>query len=474
MQRTIRSTWARRVVEGTLVLAFLAVIAVMALLIDSPGSTAAPDGPVALPAAAPVRPNVGWVTSPTDDGRRLEPIASTDEIPTRRVVVDVTDRRQTWVGAGAALTDASTTLLEDHPAAVDLLFAPGADEGARLNVVRLPLSATDFSTRAWTWAHDTRTGRVRPSQPALRSLDVLDEIGATVGADLVVPAAAWRAPRGMTVPTADGGQALAPGAELEYADMLGAQAAWLVERGVPLASISLGNEPGHTADYPSMLISDDQAVTMARALSIELDGLGVDLAALDHNWDDRVRLDAMVAGAPGAFDVAAFHCYGGEPSAMADSPVPVMVTECTGTTDNWISTFGWDARVLVDQSIEHGSTGLVMWNLALDPDHGPKRDWGCADCRGLLTIDPSTGAATTGPEFYVLAHLTRAAPAGSVVVASTSEGDISTAAFLRPDGTVGVVGHNDTGERQVLSIERTDGTELRVAVGPWELFTVDL
>jgi hypothetical protein len=61
-----------------------------------------------------------------------------------------------------------------------------------------------------------------------------------------------------------------------------------------------------------------------------------------------------------------------------------------------------------------------------------------------------------------------------VVVASTSEDDISTAAFLRTDGTVGIVGHNDTGERQVLSIERTDGTELRVAVGPWELFTVDL
>ena len=65
--------------------------------------------------------------------------------------------------------------------------------------------------------------------------------------------------------------------------------------------------------------------------------------------------------------------------------------------------------------MSEGSTGLILWNLALDPDHGPHTG-GCGDCRGIVTVDPATGTWEPGPEYYLLAHLSRAAepaPPGS-------------------------------------------------------------
>jgi glucosylceramidase len=148
-----------------------------------------------------------------------------------------------------------------------------------------------------------------------------------------------------------------------------------------------------------------------------------------------------------------------------------VVTECTGTTDGWIGTFGWDSRVLVTESIRAGSTGLLMWNLALPPATATLPG-GCGDCRGLLTIDPTTGAVTRNPEFFVLAHLADAADPGAVRVGTSEIDGLPTVAFANPDGTVGLFGHNDTDQSQVIEIARSDGIATTISVGPWELFSV--
>ena len=478
MERSKPTT--RRLVEGVFVVAVLALVAtVAALLVGSDDPTNAASSPVGLAEfddddVVTVPVVAGWVTSPTDADRRLAPAPLVDRPAGRTIAVDLDDDRQVWTGVGAALTDSSAELLDGNDAALDLLFDVDADDGARLNLVRLPLSATDFSTEEWTWEREPTTGAVVPGATARRSLDLLDEVAGRAGVDLSVSAVAWSASAEFADRVDTVGRSLRPGAEGAYADFLVEQAAWLVERGVPLGSLSLGNEPGHVSDYPTMLIGDDQLAALAREVAPELDGLGVDLLAVDHNWDDRDRVDAVVAAAPGAFDAAAFHCYSGEPSQMADLEIPAIVTECTGTTDTWSGTFAWDARQLIQGSIDSGSTGLMMWNLALDPQHGPKLDWGCPECRGLLTIDPDTGAIAPGPEFFVLAHLARAAEPGSTVLGTSTADDVATAAFRHGDGTIGVIGHNGSGESQVVEISLSDGRTMAIVVDADELFTVTL
>ena len=44
---------------------------------------------------------------------------------------------------------------------------------------------------------------------------------------------------------------------------------------------------------------------------------------------------------------------------------------------------------------------------------------GCSSCRGLLTVDGNDVEA--GPEFYVLAHLARAADPGARVLGSSAD-----------------------------------------------------
>ena len=149
-----------------------------------------------------------------------------------------------------------------------------------------------------------------------------------------------------------------------------------------------------------------------------------------------------------------------------------MITECTGTTDGFPGTFGWDARNLVSGAVAAGSSGLMMWNLALDADHGPVdagSTYGCKSCRGLLTMTPD--GIRKEPEFFTLAHLARAATPGARVIESSADPGLSVAAFRNPDGTVGVFGHNGTGSTRLLRIRVEDGPRASYEVQPGELFT---
>ncbi len=416
-------------------------------------------------------PTGAWVTSPVDPARRLLRLdAGEPGVTTARVRVDPEDRRQVWRGTGAAMTDASVELLGLAPDGLRRLFDPDADDGAQLGWVRLPLTATDMSPRAWTWGWDGTTAS--PSPQARTALAVLAKVQALQPRVQVV-ATPWTAPPWMKQPATVRGGALREDAVDQYAAMLVAQVDALRRADVPLTSVTLGNEPGHAGDHPSMTMSTSQQSELGRQVGPQLHDRGLELWAVDGDWTDRPRHDEVLVAAPDAFDAAAFHCGAGAPGEMAGVGVPPVVTECAGTRDTWRTTFAWDAEHLLAGSIAAGSTGLVMWNLATDPEGGP-RDLAsraaCSDCRGLLTVDGSRASA--GPEFFVLAHLARAAEPGARVLGSRSSGHLPSAAFLNPDGTVGVVAFNDTDEDRVVGVAVPGRAEVRRRVEAGELLTV--
>ncbi len=410
------------------------------------------------------------VTSPTDASRRLLPVTTTTRRPTVTLTVDASAPAQTWWGTGGALTDASVSLLAQNPAALRLLFDPNSADGARLDALRLPLTATDFSPTQWAWGWDGTTAT--PPAEALAAIDVVRTGLLPLRPDLRVVGAAWSAPAAMKTTGTLRGGALSASAVPTYGAMLAAQSAELLRRGVPLRAITLGNEPGHSSDYATMTMGVDQMATLGRAVRAQLPG-GVALWAGDHNWGHRTAYDQVVAAAPGTFDGSAYHCYEGAPTQM-NGPTPFrIITECTGTTDGWASTFAWQMRNLVAVPVANGSSGLMMWNLALDAQNGPidaGARWGCRTCRGLLRVDGTS--VTAQPELYLLGHVTRAAQPGARVlrVRSTAPGT-AVAAFANPDGTTGVTGVNDTTSSQVVAI-RIGSTTRSYVVGPGELFTL--
>lgn len=420
----------------------------------------------------PATDEVAWtasVSSPTDDTRRLLPIVESSLPATVVLRFDTATRRQSWSGVGGALTDATVTLLAERPDVQRLLFDPADPAGAHLNLLRLPLSATDFSTEWWTWNWDEERRVASPSQEAIAATEMVVEF-ATFQPDLSVVATPWSAPATMKTSERVDGGALMGGSETSYADLLVAQIEWLDAQGVPIDALTVGNEPGHASDYPTMTMTNEQLAKVGERVAAQI-APDVELWMVDHNWSDRPRYDVLAAPEPTVWSRAAFHCYLGQPADMASLPVSPIVTECTGTDGGWAETFAWDAELLVAEAIDAGSTGLMMWNLALDPDHGPKRPGGCETCRGLLTVDPSTGAVDAGPEFYTLAHLARAADPGAVSIAGQRVPEVPAVAFSNPDGTIGVFGHNDSGVPQVIAVD-IDGLVHRFHVGPGELFTL--
>lgn len=406
------------------------------------------------------------VTSAVDDLVRLLLRRATDPggSPVADVVVDTARPGRTWTGVGAALTDASLDVLEGRPDLVATLFDPGAAGGARLDWVRLPLSATDLSDRLWAWR--LRDGRAVPPAEARRAVALLRDQVLPVNPALEVVASPWTAPPAMKQPRGWFGGSLRADRVRAYARLLVGQARWLRARGVPLTALTLANEPGHTADYPTMAVGDAELARLAALVGPALDRLGVELWGLDHNWADVGRLDHGTGYEH--LDAVAFHCYAGQPAQVAHVPVPWLVTECTGTDDTVVGTFAWDSHHLVARSVAAGSTGLLMWNLVLPP--GRRGAWGgCGTCRGLLTVDGDR--VRPEAEFFTLAHLSRAAPAGSRVLPTSAPADLPTAAFAR-GRRIGLYGYNDSTSARTVRITLADGSTTAVhEVGPHEMFT---
>ena len=57
---------------------------------------------------------------------------------------------------------------------------------------------------------------------------------------------------------------------------------------------------------------------------------------------------------------------------------------------------------------------VSLWNLALDQNSGPTNG-GCANCRGVVTVDTSTSPATVtnNVEYYALGHLAKYVVSGA-------------------------------------------------------------
>lgn len=218
--------------------------------------------------------------------------------------------------------------------------------------------------------------------------------------------------------------------------------------GVPVSMLTIQNEPNFEPDsYPGMRVDPPQrAEIIGRFVGPTFKALGLRTQILDwdHNWD-HPEMPLAVLGDPVARSFiagVAWHCYEGD--VPAQTPVhdaypdkDAWETECSGGewSPKFSETLGWMAAKLIIGASNNWSRGSLLWNLALDPAHGPHHG-GCGDCRGLITIDPATGAITRNVEYYVLGHASRFVLPGAYRVGATTRGTgVEAAAFLNPDGS---------------------------------------
>ncbi|HEY5843898.1 MAG TPA: discoidin domain-containing protein, partial [Mycobacterium sp.] len=223
----------------------------------------------------------------------------------------------------------------------------------------------------------------------------------------------------------------------------------------PTDYVSMQNEPLYQpGDYPGMgVFPAQEAGFIAASLAPALRGAGLQtkILAYDHNWDIPDYPEA-VRSAVAPFTVGtAWHCYAGQVVTQSVShnhypQAQAFQTECSG--GDWQGDRTRAFKLSMDSVINvprNWGQSVMLWNLALDEDHGPHVG-GCTNCRGLVTTHPD-GTVTKEPDFWALGQASRFVRPGAVRIGSSSlvDGDsngVRNVVFQNPDGSLIMVAHN--------------------------------
>lgn len=231
-------------------------------------------------------------------------------------------------GFGATLTDASAMLLSqlkiadssNYKATLNAMF----NRRSGLNVLRIAIGATDFSTSTYTWA-DKQAGGVNATpadalanlsdEPAKKHLyPVLRDI-LVVNPDIRFMILPWSPPAWMKYwGTLEGGP-LADNATNYVVEYL-AQSAKAFQQSIGLQpwAISIQNEPSNPTSYPSALIGSAQEITLLSMLRGRMAELGMGSTKLVGLEDNMVYYSTalqLLNSNASAVDAFSWHCYNG-------------------------------------------------------------------------------------------------------------------------------------------------------------------
>jgi glucosylceramidase len=402
------------------------------------------------------------------------------------VTVDPSTRYQTVVGFGASITDSSSYVMTKYlsqKALADLLsklFDPSA--GIGLSFLRQPMGASDFSS-AGDFSYDDGA-----SDPSLSHFSIAQDLKATIpvlkqalaiAPDLFILATPWSPPAWMKnngsmngTGATGGSSGLATNAYGPFGDYFVKFVQAYAQQGITVSAVTPQNEPlNGSASYPGMdLNAPSELALIAQHMgpALQKAGLATQIWAYDHNWDvesypAQIMQDPTAAGFT---EGGAFHCYGGDPSAMttfhdAFPGKSVYMTECTG--GDWQDDYFANTIDLAIDSTVNWARAVVLWNMALDENKGPQNH-GCPTCRGVVTIDSQSGAVTYNADYWGLGHFAKFVRPGAARVASTaSDGALKQVAFANADGRVALVAHNTGGSSMSVRVG-TGASAMTVAV----------
>jgi glucosylceramidase len=359
-------------------------------------------------------------------------------------------------GFGASITDASAWLIQQRmspaqrQALLEELFGRGT-QGIGMDFTRLTIGASDFSRQHYTFDDmppgQTDMSLAKFSIEANRAelLPVLKQALA-INPGLQVMASPWSAPGWMKSSDSLIKGSLKPQMYGVFSEYLLRYVQAYAAEGINIFALTLQNEPHfEPPDYPGMRLDPAaRAAVIGQHLGplLRQRGLKTQLLDWDHNWDEpQAPLETLAdAQARPFISGVAWHCYAGQVSAQskvhdAYPDKDSWFTECSGGEwkPHWPETLPWMMRNVVIGATRNWARGVLMWNLALDEQHGPHLG-GCKDCRGVVTIDSNTGAVTRNLEYYALAHASRFVRPGAQRIASNTALDgLDTVAFRNAD-----------------------------------------
>jgi len=465
----------------------------------TPPPTPSP-APLPAPSATPPQPNVQVVQTDPGLSQNMAPQASltTSSTPPQGVadMIDINEglRYQQFRGVGAAMTDSSAYVINGMPVAdraaliQDLFGQPSSGSGLaappiHLNFLRIGIGATGAMTVGPAYSYDDNQDQADPglvnfsvAHDATYIIPTLQQVLQT-NPDLEIEANPWSPPGWMKSNNALGNPNHAGTLLTQYYQAYANYFVKFIEEyaqdGVPIDAITPANEPTTATQYPGLELTEpEEASFIADDLQPALTAAGLHpkIYGNDLSWDQYADYASPLgadAGAGPDLTGIAWHCYFGSPTVMsqlqqADPGLDQIVNECSpeirgfGTPEFLIST------------LRNWASVVSAWSVALEPNGQPiQTPNSCGGCRGLVSVDPSTGDVTYRAEYYQFGQVSAYVQPGAWRIDSPTfvtygtngsniemiSSGLDDVAFLNPDGSKVLVAYNNSSAAITLGVE---------------------
>jgi glucosylceramidase len=395
------------------------------------------------------------------------------------VFVEPNKTYQTFIGIGAAITDASAETFAKLSKEKQQEFLQAyfdKDKGIGYTLARTNIHSCDFSSDMYTY--------VTEGDASLNSFDVkhdkqfriplIKQAIAKAGGKLTLFASPWSPPAFMKTnkDMLHGGKlnnVFAQSWALYYTKFIKAYE----KEGIPVWGISVQNEPMATQRWESCIYTAEEERDFLKNYlgpTMKKEGLGdKKIIVWDHNRDLMTQRADVIFNDPEAAKYAwgmGFHWYetwsGGQPMfenvASVNKTYPtknLLFTEGCAESFNeahyqyWANGERYGKSMIND--FNNGTVGWTDWNILLDETGGPNHVGNF--CFAPMHANTKTGEIIYTPSYYYMGHFSKFIRPGAKKINSTaSRSQLLTTAFINTDGKIAVIVMNQSDKKVTYNL----------------------
>jgi glucosylceramidase len=387
------------------------------------------------------------------------------------VFADPSKTFQSFVGIGAAITDAAAETFYKLPAdrqkeVMNAYFSP--EKGIGYTLLRTNMNSCDFSSGSYTYVRENDAALASFSIDPDRKykLPMIRQAMESAEAKLPLFISPWSPPAWMKDNNnmLQGGK-LKPEFYQSWANYYVKYIKSLEKEGIPVWGLTIQNEPMARQKWESCIYTAEEErnfLTGYLGPTLHKEGLSDKKVIMwDHNRDLIYQRAMTYFSDPAVKEYAwgiGFHWYedwsGGVPMFEnvrrvheAFPEMNLLFTEgCAesfdpGRYDAWVLGEEYGRSMIHD--FNNGTVGWTDWNILLDETGGPNHVGNF--CFAPLHGDTKTGKLTYTNSYYYIGHFSKFIRPGARRIAVTpSRSQLLATGFVNPDGSVAVVVMNES------------------------------
>jgi glucosylceramidase len=390
------------------------------------------------------------------------------------VFIDPANTFQSFIGIGAALTDASAETFAKLPKneQQELLRAYfDKEKGIGYTLARTTIHSCDFSSGSYTYVSDNDTAlkTFSVAHDEQYRIPFIKQAIQAAGGKLTTYVSPWSPPAWMKDNNniLQGGK-LKPESRQQWANYFVKFIKTYEAKGIPIWGLSVQNEPMAKQRWESCIFTAEEERDFIKQYlgpTLQKQGLGTKkLIAWDHNRDLLYQRASVILNDKQAAKYVwgiGFHWYetwtGGpmqfDNLRLVNQAFPgknLIFTEgCKekfhiDSVNNW--SLGEKYGYSMINDFNNGTVAWTDWNILLDEKGGPNHVGNF--CFAPVHADTQTGKLIYTNAYYYIGHFSKfIRPGAKRIGASSSRAQLQTTAFRNTDGSIVVVVMNTTDQK---------------------------